>query len=329
MKKKGVKRKRNDDSNPNDKNEDVQGKFWCWRISYPIRDPDFEGKDEYTIYQHELGEETNINHLQGYTCFYNNQRSSYLIKILRQYSGQSTWFQLRKGKHSEAKGYCSKKDSRLDGPYEYGDDSEIAEGKGQRSDLISIRDKIDKGEKEVKIWSEHFGSYTRYHKGFREYRMLRQQDEEQKKFIDENKDIDPYGWQLEAMDRINDQNKRTLLWIYDLKGKTGKTHFAKYLMSKYNVYYIRGGKHNDIAYAYNYEQYIIFDYPRDKEDFVIYSTIEMFKDGLVQSNKFNSHVKLTSSKKVLVLSNWPPEKSKLSIDRWEICEIINGQLIDK
>lgn len=155
-------------------NEGAEGKYWVYRISYPIHDPDFEDMDQYNVYQHELGEETKINHLQGYVCFISNVKAKRMIKMLRQYEGQSVWFSKRKGKHSEAKGYCTKKDTRLDGPYEFGDDSDIAEGKGSRSDMIEIRNKIDEGIPEKTIWQENFGSYTRYYKNFREYKKITQ-----------------------------------------------------------------------------------------------------------------------------------------------------------
>jgi len=45
--------------------------------------------------------------------------------------------------------------------------------KGKRSDLEDIRDKIDKGVSEDQIAQDHFGSWVRYHKGFREYKRVR------------------------------------------------------------------------------------------------------------------------------------------------------------
>jgi len=153
----------------------AEGKFWVWRISTPLQAPDFKDLYEYYVYQHELGGLTKVNHLQGYTAFWKNVKSNAMLKMLREGNEDcSIWFKRRRGKHSEAKGYCTKKDTRLDGPYEYGDDSTIAEGKGSRSDIIEIRNKIDSNVSESTIWQEHFGSYSRMYRAFREYKNVTQ-----------------------------------------------------------------------------------------------------------------------------------------------------------
>lgn len=43
---------------------------------------------------------------------------------------------------------------------------------GHRSDLESIRDKLDKREPLKRIAEEHFGDFIRYHRGFEKYRIL-------------------------------------------------------------------------------------------------------------------------------------------------------------
>lgn len=173
-----------------------EGKFWMFTINNPL-DDDFINLDyEYLVWQLERGENETI-HCQGYVCFPTNHK----FNRVRLMFGPQAHIELRRGKHSEAKAYCMKKMTREAGPYQYGDDSEIAEGKGCRSEMLDIRNEIDDDVPEVDIWTNHFSSYTRYFKHFREY-----------KFISSNK-------------RLPDTTER-MLWYCGPSG-TGKSRKAR------------------------------------------------------------------------------------------------------
>jgi len=81
---------------------------------------------------------------------------------------------------------------------------------------------------------------------------------------------------------------------------------------------IHGGKHADVAHAYAYEPIVVFDFAREQEERVSYQQIEKFKDGFVFSPKYESRCKKFPSAKVIVMSNFYPDKSKLSSDRWDV-----------
>nr|DAV51364.1 MAG TPA: Rep protein [Cressdnaviricota sp.] len=151
--------------------QESKSKFWMFTINNPL-DNDFENIPcEYMIWQLEEGEKK-TQHIQGYICFTSQRHFTAVQKLFYKTNGTKPHLEKRMGKHSEAKGYCSKMDTRLDGPYEVGTDSEIAEGKGSRSDMIDIRNKIDANVPEKTIWQENFGSYTRYYKALREYKNV-------------------------------------------------------------------------------------------------------------------------------------------------------------
>lgn len=57
----------------------------------------------------------------------------------------------------------------VSGPYVFGEPP----SQGKRSDLISVKRKLDDGEPMSKIADEHFGSFIRYHKSFREYKIVK------------------------------------------------------------------------------------------------------------------------------------------------------------
>jgi len=120
---------------------------------------------------------------------------------------------------------------------------------------------------------------------------------------------------------LGDQNDRQVTWVVDLEGGKGKTYLSNCIQANFSTFYCRGGKIADVAHSYNYEEYVIFDFTRESEEYVSYSTIEMFKDGKIWSPKYESCIKITTPKKVLVLSNFAPDKTKMSSDRWDIINL--------
>lgn len=70
---------------------------------------------------------------------------------------------------SQARDYCKKDDTRVEGPWEYGDEPR----QGKRSDLSAVKRALDEGASDLTIATEHFSDWVRYRKSFAEYRQLR------------------------------------------------------------------------------------------------------------------------------------------------------------
>ncbi len=125
-------------------------------------------KPRYAIYQLEVGE-NGTPHLQGYIVY----------RRQRRFTAISTEFdchphlERRRGTHTQAKEYCSKEDTRVEGPWIFGSDEGIPESQGQRTDLAAVKRKLDGGVKLTTIADEHFGDFVRYNKSFREYKRLK------------------------------------------------------------------------------------------------------------------------------------------------------------
>lgn len=64
--------------------------------------------------------------------------------------------------------YCSKDESHVGGPYEYG----VRPAQGKRNDLIALKSQIDAGCSMVSLYETHFGSMIRYKPALVEYRRL-------------------------------------------------------------------------------------------------------------------------------------------------------------
>lgn len=83
-------------------------------------------------------------------------------------------------------------------------------------------------------------------------------------------------------------------------------------------YVINGGKAADIYYAYFYEKVVFFDLARQKEDIVAYDVMENFKNGYFLSTKYQVRRVKFNIPHVVVFSNFRPDMTKLSEDRWDI-----------
>lgn len=299
----------------------------CFTYNNPTTLPENDFKDyQYLIYQKEKGEEGTI-HYQGYVVFKNQKR---LDSIKKMSQGASKYhLEKRLGTHTEAKTYCQKQDDTfLEGPWEFGDDTEIPDASGSRNDLKKIKRKIEEGQTVIELMKQddHVGSLARYYKYFEKYEKELKGEAAYNEFLKDTP-TELREWQKDAVDDLESQNDRMVDWYVDLIGGKGKTSLAKWLMVHKNAFYCRGGKIADIAYAYNYEEIVIFDFTRESKEFINYSVIESMKDGLLWSPKYESKMMKFSSRKVIVFSNFEPHvdvegmEDKISKNRLNIYPI--------
>jgi hypothetical protein len=83
------------------------------------------------------------------------------------------------------------------------------------------------------------------------------------------------------------------------------------------------GKVADISCAYKLEKNIIFDLSQTQEEKLdgVFMCIENFKNGRIFSPKYESHTKTFIKPRVFVFSNFHPDQSMLSVDRWDIVDL--------
>lgn len=128
-------------------------------------------------------------------------------------------------------------------------------------------------------------------------------------------------WQTYVDTLLQRQTDREILWIWDTVGNTGKTWMSNYISSCKGGIVMENGKTSDIAYAYGQQRIVVFDYSRSQEERVNYHVLECFKNGRLFSPKYDSKVLTFKSVKLLVLANFKPDFTKLSMDRWCVYEI--------
>jgi len=126
--------------------------------------------------------------------------------------------------------------------------------------------------------------------------------------------------QANLVERLRQEpDDRTIIFVVDETGGMGKTWFCKRWMSDNpNTQYLSIGKRDDLAHTVD-EQcvYFFFDLPRSQSEFLQYSVLEQLKNGIVYSPKYDSRAKVLGHKcHVVVFMNEPPDRDKLSADRY-------------
>lgn len=143
------------------------------------------------------------------------------------------------------------------------------------------------------------------------------------------------------------KNSRSITWIYDSTGKSGKSLFANELEMKGIAYRVEGngGGFKDCAFmliqAYKTREWdgknIIFDFPRSvdlKQTTSLYPLMEMICNQSITSSKYKSEKTFVNQKtQVYVFSNYEPQFKNeygltLSLDRWN-CHCIKSKGEDK
>lgn len=159
-----------------------------------------------------------------------------------------------------------------------------------------------------------------------------------RKVKDPMEGLTPYGWQAALIDEISGEpDARKIIWYHEPNGRAGKTTLAKSLCLRYpgEIMYVAGAG-ADVRYGVKKWlddnegnlKCVIFGFPRSMEQKISYEALEQVKDGIFYNTKFESGMAMFDPPHVVVFSNWAPDKSKLSKDRWDIREIdIDGHQV--
>lgn len=99
-----------------------QKRDWCFTLNDPqdLLNPEQWPDCEYCLYQLELGEETGMPHLQGFVKFRVAKRMATVKEQVPEL--QRAHLEGRRGTIRQAIDYCRKNDTRLEGPWEFGEE---------------------------------------------------------------------------------------------------------------------------------------------------------------------------------------------------------------
>ena len=121
-------------------------------------------------------------------------------------------------------------------------------------------------------------------------------------------------------------DERTINWVWERKGKFGKSAFVRHMAIEEGAL-VCGGRVQDVKHvvaAYYAEKketpkYILWDVSRDQMKNVSYGGMEEIKNGTFCATKYESaSVILDEYPVICCFANFEPETSKLSADRWNV-----------
>lgn len=269
-------------------------------------------KCKYAVIGKEVGE-SGTRHLQGYVILKKNQRLSAVTKWMNKAFGSNPHTEAAKGSNDQAADYCKK-----DGVFwEHGD---YPKGKGARTDIKEFLDAVRESKDDEELAINFPAEYAKYHGAASKLRVTVKNNANRKRQREKYNDAPLRNWQKKIIEKLDAQGDRTVLWVYDQLGNLGKSWLANWLTVNKSCYLVEGGRRSDIAHAYDFEEYVVFDYTRSQEEQVNYSVIESFKNGRLFAPKYESKMKIFAPCKVVCLSNFDPDRSKLSADRWKVVQ---------
>jgi len=266
-------------------------------------------------------------HIQGYSQFVAKKR---LETIKRYFKDTTLHIEQPLGTPEQASNYCKQeKNGKFREYEEYGIINLELGIQGKRTDLIELRDLIKSGKRLNQIMMETEDNKTihnilQYGKGLRELEYNVRQEKNKEEIKKEFENIVWKPWQKKIIDMLNNiTDNRKIKWLYDELGNNGKSFLARYLLLNKDVYYITGGKQQDILFGYDGQPIIIYDLARTYSDNLehIYTTIENFKNGQYLSTKYETQQRFFKIPHIIIMANFMPDINKLSSDRWDIEDI--------
>jgi len=288
-----------------------RAKFWCFTLNnYTVDDEDrirsaFEaGGIDYIVYGKEVGD-SGTPHLQGFCAFKTRKRIAGCISTL----GQAHYSVCRE--LSNAITYC-KKDGVVT---EFGTSPALHPTAGKRNDLEEFKAAVKGGMVDLKELREaHSSVCSRFPRFVLSY-------------IRDHKPLPPIpnhplrDWQQQLLDKLSEEaDSRTVIFVVDKKGNTGKSYLCAYLeRERDGVQIMKCGKRDDMAFELDDNpKIVVIDVARSSSDFLHYTFLEDLKDGRVFSPKYESHQKRFDAPHVVVMMNVDPDMTRLSEDRYDI-----------
>jgi len=137
-----------------------RAKYWCFTSFNMAAMPHWDAEHmQYLVFQKEKCPKTGKLHFQGYVQFIKRVRMSRAKILLKQ---PTAHMEVAKGSAQENIDYCTKEDSRVDGPWIKGEPVLYERsGQGARTDIEGAAQKVLEGE-----WKDvDHKTYIKYHKG--------------------------------------------------------------------------------------------------------------------------------------------------------------------
>lgn len=294
---------------------------------------DNEDRFRYICFAEEFAPTTGHRHMQVYVQFVNRMAIGGIRRL--PHAGSAHW-EFARGSLEENKAYIKGPWTSSDGTKHKEENSTFEErgtavaGSGSRTDLSGVRLAIDSGKSLDEVWGEHFETMVRYERSLTSYFNRVRDDRARSALADSFADAVLREWQQDLAAVLTEPaDPRSVNWYFSYSGGTGKSFMASWLAASMGALVLTGGRLVDLAFLYAFEPIVIFDLSRTqaptegRENSLdhIYSFMEMLKNGRLTSTKYESRSKVFASPHVCVFANFPPDRSKMSEDRWRVKQL--------
>lgn len=292
---------------------------WCFTINNPEQVPldhtNLHKRITYLHYSLEIGA-SGTPHLQGYLELSSRSRRTWLISNLVFLGG--AFLTPARGDATANQEYIAK--NPVQGPFTFGEEKTIDHG-GPRNELADVKDLIEGGSSNLDIFREFPNVAARYPKFIDTYRALHRES-----LVVIPPFTPRFGWQANLAAMLDGNvDGRKVNWAWSATGNLGKSYFANNYKPE-DSYTITGGKYADIFHTLSpiihSKRVIFFDYARVQGDAIPYPVIEALKNGMFTSTKYESRTIRFNPVHVVVFSNGQPDLNSLSLDRWNIIQIV-------
>lgn len=256
-------------------------------------------------------------HIQGYVEFHRSYRFNHVRSVLA-----TAHWQRAVGTAAQNFKYCTKS-----GVYEcIGDWTADKHASDFNFTRIILKGLLSKYSPLVKCSKEYMSKRKDYDSAVKMLQHIKRQHAN----FDKYKNCKLSNWQFEVFKLLMSQDGRQVLWVVDITGNRGKSWFCFYMMAMYS-YFICDGSIDirDLCFTLPDDfNGILFDVCRNMEKTFNYNSLESVKNGYLVSGKYEGKIKQFNSVPTAVLSNFFPDLSKLSLDRWQIVELGEGDYLD-
>ncbi|QBF29185.1 satellite replication initiator protein [Sophora yellow stunt alphasatellite 3] len=280
----------------------MQSALWCFTRNFSGETPSlvFDERVQYACWQHER---INHDHLQGVIQMKKRARLTTVKAII----GGNPHLERMRGTIEEAAEYCRKPQSRVSGPWEFGE--MLKKGSHKRK----IMELLDDSENELE-------EPQKYRRAIAKSAM----DASRELASREGFPHSLYSWQETVLGLLElDPDDRTIIWVYGPNGNEGKSQFGKFLGLKKDYLYLPGGKTQDMTYMLmkKPDTNVVLDIPRCNSEYLNYQFMELIKNRTIYSYKYEPIGAIIKNKiHVIVLANVLPDYTKISQDRIKIIE---------